>query len=86
MLGADKKIQAIKIYRERTGAGLRNAKGAVESMEHGEALTSGSVQWDDLAPHLTALKTEGKSIAAIKLLRERTGMSLLDAKNAVDRL
>ncbi|WP_328809558.1 hypothetical protein [Rhodococcus sp. NBC_00294] len=44
------------------------------------------MQWDDLVPRLTALKNEGRAIAAIKLLRERTGLSLLEAKNAVDRL
>ena len=59
---------------------------AVESLERGESLTPGPVQWDDLVPRLTALKNEGQAIAAIKLLRERTGLSLLEAKNAVDRL
>ncbi|MBY6540572.1 hypothetical protein HQ325_18020 [Rhodococcus sp. BP-349] len=86
LLAADRKIQAIKVYRERTGAGLRDAKVAVESLERGESLTPGPAQWDDLVPRLTALKNEGQAIAAIKLLRERTGLSLLEAKNAVDRL
>jgi Ribosomal protein L7/L12 C-terminal domain len=32
LLAADNKIQAIKLYRELTGAGLKQAKDAVERM------------------------------------------------------
>jgi ribosomal protein L7/L12 len=88
LLAADKKIQAIKVFRD--------AKNAIETMQRGapfpppstilDAASSGPVRWDDLLPRLTALKSEGKAIAAIKLLRDRTGLSLRDAKNAVDQL
>ncbi|MFI8569392.1 hypothetical protein ACIGGF_22810 [Rhodococcus sp. NPDC078407] len=96
LLSANKKVQAIKVFRERTGAGLLDAKNAIEAMQRGaqfpapstilDAASSGPVRWDDLLPRLTALKSEGKAIAAIKLLRDRTGLSLRDAKNAVDKL
>lgn len=33
LLRAERKIQAIKLYREITGAGLKEAKDAVEAME-----------------------------------------------------
>ena len=33
LIQAGKKIQAIKVYRDVTGAGLKDAKDAVESME-----------------------------------------------------
>ena len=33
LLRMNKKIEAIKIYRQRTGAGLAEAKNAVEEME-----------------------------------------------------
>ena len=33
LLRMNKKIEAIKIYRQRTGAGLAEAKNAVENME-----------------------------------------------------
>ena len=39
-----------------------------------------------LQTHLRALIGENKKILAIKQLREATGLSLLDAKNAVDAL
>ncbi|HEY0455112.1 MAG TPA: ribosomal protein L7/L12 [Verrucomicrobiae bacterium] len=35
---AGKKIEAIKLYRELTGAGLKEAKDAVESMNQPKAL------------------------------------------------
>jgi ribosomal protein L7/L12 len=34
-LGAGRKIEAIKLYRERTGVGLKEAKDAVEALERG---------------------------------------------------
>jgi large subunit ribosomal protein L7/L12 len=40
----------------------------------------------DLTARLRALVAEGRKIQAIKELRERTGMSLVDAKNRVERL
>jgi ribosomal protein L7/L12 len=32
-----RKIAAIRLYRDETGAGLRDSKDAVEALEHGEA-------------------------------------------------
>lgn len=96
LLAANKKLQAIKVFRDRTGAGLHDAKIAIESVQRGEPLPSsativdaaqsGPTPWNDLIPRLQSLKSEGKTISAIKLLRDRTGMSLRDAKNAVDLL
>jgi ribosomal protein L7/L12 len=44
LLGEGKKIEAIKRYRERTGAGLKEAKDAVEALgvRHGLPVTHGS--------------------------------------------
>ena len=43
ILESGRKIQAIKLYRERTGVGLKEAKEAVEALaqEHGMAASSG---------------------------------------------
>ncbi|WP_072801953.1 ribosomal protein L7/L12 [Rhodococcoides yunnanense] len=96
LVGEKKKIHAIKLFRERTGVGLQEAKNAVESVERGNPLPTPGVYsdttgldtgaWEDIIPKLRALKTEGKTIAAIKLLRARTELSLREAKEAVDRL
>jgi ribosomal protein L7/L12 len=48
------------------------------------------IPWDDgssgMHPDVVALAREGKTIQAIKLHREMTGLGLAEAKEAVDRL
>ena len=81
------KIEAIKIYREETGAGLAEAKSAVEALESGRepSIGDGSVD-SDLEAEVLRLLGERKKIQAIKLYRERTGVGLKDAKDAVEAM
>jgi ribosomal protein L7/L12 len=80
-------ILAIKAYRDLTGAGLKEAKEAVEAMARGEA--------PDVPPTLPLAATiadvvsqvkAGQMIHAIKTYREVTGAGLKEAKEAVDVL
>jgi ribosomal protein L7/L12 len=95
------KIQAIKIYREIFGVGLKEAKDAVEKIEAGQPLvftqtTFGSTQTDspsssimDIANSMNEvamLVREGNKIAAIKRYRELTGVGLKEAKEAVEKI
>jgi len=78
------KIEAIKLYREKTGAGLKEAKDAVEALEQGGSQpvptdVSGGIEHDVLV-----LLRAGQKIAAIKLYRDKTGVGLAEAKNAVE--
>lgn len=78
------KIEAIKRLRESTGMGLKEAKDLVEN--HGQ----GTVQnipdiLSDAASVADALQ-KGNKIEAIKRLRQQTGLSLKDAKDAIDAL
>ncbi|MFC8180208.1 MULTISPECIES: hypothetical protein [Nocardiaceae] len=57
-----------------------------ESTASSAPLASTAVLWADIEPTLRTLKHEGNSLAAIKLLRSRTGLPLREAKEAVDRL
>ncbi len=95
LVSEKKKIHAIKLFRERTGAGLQEAKDVVESVGQGNPIpTPGDATgsgmdtraWSDIIPRLRTLKAEGNTISAIKLLRARSGLSLREAKEAVDRL
>jgi ribosomal protein L7/L12 len=91
------KIQAIKLLRERTGLSIVDAKAAVEGgaglpsvsllerkldallQRNGIQLPSG------LSPEVQRLARDpSRKIAAIKLHREQTGVSLSDAKNAIE--
>lgn len=89
-----KKIEAIKRYRELTGAGLKEAKDAVEYAEkHPDE--SGDISLSTSEPgHLDADAAEdwqiradigrGNKIEAIKRYRELTGAGLKEAKDAVE--
>ncbi|GAA1757200.1 ribosomal protein L7/L12 [Luedemannella helvata] len=88
-----RKIEAVKVYREATGATLADAKRAVERYEVGQPLdhaplsTPAPTQLDDAAwRQLRALVARGQKIHAIKLYRELTGVGLREAKDAIDAL
>jgi ribosomal protein L7/L12 len=83
MLDQGKKIEAIKIYREATNAGLKEAKDAVKAIERGTPLQEVGTE---LEADLVDLCRQGQKIGAIKLLRERTGCRLKEAKDSVEAL
>jgi ribosomal protein L7/L12 len=97
LIGQRRKIEAIKLYREKTRVGLKEAKDAVEAMERGEPVAGLVV--DDGAPEsppgrltpatlqkVKQLVAAGKHIDAIKELRAATDFSLKEAKEAVEAL
>jgi ribosomal protein L7/L12 len=102
LLQAGQKIAAIKLYREETGASLREAKDAVEriadgrsagmsfsAQEAGVSAQDGQEQeeaGEGLTTEIQRLLRAKQKITAIKLYREKTGASLREAKDAVDRL
>jgi ribosomal protein L7/L12 len=86
LLGEGQKIQAIKLYRERTGVGLRQAKEAVEAIERGEPLPIPETIDESFERELVGLLHQGQKIEAIKLYRERTGVGLKEAKDAVEAI
>ena len=86
-------IQAIKLYREATGAGLAHAKSAIEYFERtgsfedpalvAETFTTDSPHCVDEVARLMRLN---QRIAAVKFYREQTGSGLKEAKDAVERI
>jgi ribosomal protein L7/L12 len=82
------KIEAIKLYRERTGASLKESKDAVEAMHRGRAAPAPSGPQLDRAfeDEVIALLGRGQKIEAIKRYRERTGAGLKASKEAVEAL
>ncbi|HEV3004789.1 MAG TPA: zinc-ribbon domain-containing protein [Pirellulales bacterium] len=75
------KIQAIRLYRERTGAGLAEAKQAVEQMQVDVVFAESSLE-----EQLLNLLRQGRKIAAIKAYRERTRCGLKEAKDTIEAL
>ena len=94
LLAQGKKIEAIKLAREKTGFLLEAAKDMVDTIEKGgsparDGLTDVSSMLrmaKELSPVVGPLIAQGRKVEAIKLIRERTGMGLKEAKDIVDRL
>ncbi len=92
LLREGRKIEAIKLYREQTGLGLKEAKDAVEAMARGETLPRAPTAVPAPAITRTAvsdaeidelLKTD-RLIEAVKLVKDRTGLGLKESKDLVD--
>jgi ribosomal protein L7/L12 len=86
LLAENRKIEAIKRYREATGAGLAAAKEAVEALERGESPPRTKPADSALEAETVSLLKGGKKIKAVKLNRERTGTGLKEAKGAVESI
>lgn len=102
LLLSGQKLQAIKVYREVTGASLSDAKVALERLEQairygalsadassGGGLSNGNAGFglpEMLLAEIGQLLARGQKIQAIKLYREHTGLNLADAKGAIERI
>jgi ribosomal protein L7/L12 len=88
LIAEGKKLEAIKMYHDRTGARLIDAKNAVEALQRGDPLP-GAASADgpaDLNAELRMLIQQGRKLQAVKLYKDRTGVSLMDAKKAIETL
>ena len=100
LLVKGQKIQAIKLWREHTGASLKEAKKSIELFEstgawplvaNGMVTTNTSTtpslsRTDNITKECTSFINNGNKIGAIKLWREHTGASLNEAKEAIEQL
>jgi ribosomal protein L7/L12 len=93
LLEQRQKINAIKLVRRHVRLGLKEAKDLVEEVERTGRLrlphipgTPYALDDDDVLDQARRLKHEGKAILAIKLIRERTGLGLKEAKDTYDAL
>ena len=92
LLTQGRKMDAIKLMREKTGLGLKEAKEAVESLEKLPAspppasLVATLRRAQDTSDEVQKLVAKGQKIEAIKLIRDRAGLGLKEAKDLVDRL
>lgn len=95
LLAAGRKIEAVKRVREGTGWGLKRSKEAVEALKPGMATSPGQGTAGEGAPleygneldsEVRRLLAGRRKIEAVKLVRERTGWALKEAKEYVERL
>lgn len=99
LLADGQKIVAIKLYRDHTGVGLKEAKDRIESWAPGtgpalrtpppvapgsDALSPRASLPPDVAAEVDRLVAAEQKISAIKLVRDHTGLGLAEAKQLVD--
>lgn len=85
------KLEAIKLLRESTGIGLKEAKDEIDRLEAelaGEEVPARerTEMPEEAYVEVQALALQGKKIEAIKRLRDQSGMGLKEAKEYVDAL
>ncbi len=81
-------IAAIKLLREHTGMGLAAARDTVEQVRAGSPIApigTAAAAAPAIPDAVRALVERGERIAAIRWLREHTGLGLKDAKDCLDR-
>ena len=86
LLAAGRKIDAVVQYRAATGAGLAEAKDAVEALERGALLPSARPGGSTFEGEIISLLEQGRKIAAIQLYRRKAGVGLKEAKDFIDAL
>ena len=78
------RVDAIRLLRQQTGLGLKEAKDLVESQVGGD-VAKAARSWSGTLPASAAAALEqGNKIDAIRLLREQTGLGLKEAKAIID--
>ncbi|RKG55525.1 hypothetical protein D7X30_26655 [Corallococcus sp. AB011P] len=83
-------INAIKLYRQIHGCGLKEAKDAVEAMRDGRArmepLERREVSGSESNDAIERAVRDNNLIQAIKLYRDQHGVGLKEAKDAVEAM
>ena len=92
LLTEDRKIEAIKRYREGTGLGLAEAKQAVEALERGLRPERAHLNQplpatpEKLMAEVLQLVRDKHYLLAVKRYRDATGSSLKESREAIDKL
>ncbi|MBP7692111.1 MAG: ribosomal protein L7/L12, partial [Anaerolineales bacterium] len=90
LVQAGQKIEAIKLYRQLTGAGLKEAKDSVEQLAAGQLVQVSQVIIQETVTgrpdmaEIRRLLLAGKKIEAIKLYRQATGLGLKESKDVIE--
>jgi len=93
LLAQGGKLEAIKLVRDKTGVPLSEARERVEKIGKDAAIVPPAPglmetiqRAQQMSEEVRRLAARGQKIEAIKLLREKSGLGLKEAKDLVDRL
>ena len=92
-LQSGSKIEAVKLYRDATGASLAESKDAVEAMPVAPipitdlpTILPTTGMTPEMRNAIVSAISSGQKIEAIKLYREATGLGLAESKDAVEAM
>jgi ribosomal protein L7/L12 len=81
------KIEAIKLLRDATGLGLKEAKDAVKYIEAGGSLViAQKIAKETGSEGIASALQQGNKLEAIRLYREQKGVGLNEAKEAIEAM
>jgi ribosomal protein L7/L12 len=86
LVKANKKIQAVKLYRELYGVGLKEAKQAVDKMRRGESVTVSRTTTVETSAPITSWTFPGKGTAGYSKFKEFTEMVKANKSKEAARL
>jgi ribosomal protein L7/L12 len=86
LLERGQKLEAVKLYKDQTGASLKQAKDAVEALGRRPSPTSPSEPEGQMEAELLRLLRSGKKIEAAKIYKQQRGVQLIEAKQAVEAM
>lgn len=89
LLKENRRAEAVRLYMEQTGAGLKEATQAIDQIQRQpptQVLNTPAGPFAVDLDEIERLIRGGQKINAIKLLREQTKLGLKEAKDAVDAL
>lgn len=79
-------IEAIKLYRQATGVGLKEAVDAVAAITRGVPTGPQQRAGNASMVQVEAALEQGRKIEAVKLYRNLTGLGLKESKEAVEAI
>ena len=78
-------VEAIKLLRESTGLGLKEAKDAIDThLSRRSTPTDARVSLTSLPTAVTDALRRGDRVEAVRLIRESGGLGLMEAKEAIE--
>ncbi|MCQ2515456.1 MAG: ribosomal protein L7/L12 [Saccharofermentans sp.] len=94
LLSQDRKLEAIKYIRDKTGISLKEAKDFVEKYADSEVIVSPQLANalvenyvpDNITEQAKVLLSQGRKMEAIKLVKDNSNLGLKDCKDYVEKL
>jgi len=89
LLKDKRRSEAVRLYMEQTGAGLKEATlavGQIDAARDAQTINTARGSFAVDLDEIERLTRNGQKLNAIKLLREQTGLGLKEAKDAVETL